>query len=87
MINKSTLKRAIRYTGTAVLLGGLLPAVASLPGGEWATDLNPVTFRIPPEHAPLTLVSGGRPRASIVLGENAAGADNPADFGQIRFIE
>jgi hypothetical protein len=34
---------------------------------DWPKDLNPVTFHKPPEHPAVTLVDGGRPRASIAV--------------------
>lgn len=58
-----------------VMVGILIVASAPVSAHEWPADLNPVRFRTPPEHAAVVLVAGGDPRASIVTGTHAAGAE------------
>jgi len=83
-------------------LAAFQSAAAARPPWQ-AKDLNPVTLKPAPKHAPVTLVRGGKPAASIVRMENAPGArdlqrfiaaatgsgtsDNLADFAAIKFIE
>jgi len=65
-------------------LGG---AAAARPPWQ-AKDLNPVTLKPAPKHAPVTLVRGGKPAASIVRMENAPGARDLQRFiAAIKFIE
>jgi len=45
-----------------------------------AADLNPVTVKGNPKHAPVTIVKAGKPVASIVVLGNAAGASDLQSF-------
>jgi hypothetical protein len=57
--------------GFAVLLG-LLMAASWCCGAEWPKDLNPVTFRDPPQHPPVAIVKDGKPAATIsVMGRRS----------------
>ena len=45
-----------------------------------AKDLNPVTLKTAPKHAPLVLVKDGKPMASIVVMKNAAAAQSLQNY-------
>jgi hypothetical protein len=62
---------------------GVLFTCGTATAESWPADLNPVRFRTSPEHAPVVLVAAGEPRASIVVGANAAGAENLQKYIEI----
>ena len=56
-------------------------AVCHAAAAPWdAKDLNPVTVKGQPKHAPISLVKAGQPLASIVVMNNAAGAGELQNF-------
>lgn len=70
-----------RKTNVASLSLCLLAMANAVVAAPWeAKDLNPVTVKVAPKHAPVSIVSAGRPVASIVVMNNAAGASDLQGF-------
>jgi len=63
-----------RIAWTVLFALAAFPSAAAAQPPWQAKDLNPVTLKPAPKHAPVTLVRGGKPAASIVLMENAPNA-------------